>query len=47
MPVNVGELAQLLPVLAQLRDLLKEFPAQPDLVAIRDQLLAQVKTTKT
>lgn len=45
--INVDQLGRLLTVLAQVRDLLTEFPSQPQLVAIRDELVAQVRATKT
>ena len=44
--VNVGQLKYLLETLALVRDLLKDFPADADLIAIRADLVQQIRTLR-
>jgi hypothetical protein len=44
--VNIGELHRLLEVLALVRDLIKDFPADADLSAIRADLVQQIRALK-
>lgn len=47
MEINIEQLQRVLTVLAMIRDLLTEFPGQPDLVAIRTALIEMAKATRT
>jgi hypothetical protein len=47
MSINIEQLQRVLTVLAMVRSLLTEFPTQPDLIAIRDELIALAKATRT
>ena len=47
MPVNVGQLQYLLNALKDLRPLVTAMPADAELKALQDELIAAIKATKT
>lgn len=47
MPVNVGQLQYLLNALKDLRPLVTAFPADVELKALQDEMIAQIKQTRT
>lgn len=47
MPVNVGQLTYLLGALKDLRALVTALPADLELKALQDELIAEIKKTRT